>query len=194
MAVKMVVRVCLVVLAAVALASAACGSGKSAPSASASPASTAPAASTAASLPTTAVSLPTAAATPSTPRPSLTSEQKQNLVDIASKDANITHVMAGLSAPTSSVAAWANSQGTLIGGVVIMNLAQPATIDGEWRGISWDSSKVSYLITVYTAKFSNVTAVNAWIDLGKAAVVGWTADSGAHVEATPVIIATPAPQ
>ncbi len=132
-------------------------------------------------------------ATPPTPRPTLTSDLKQNLVDLASKDANIARVLAGLSAPKSSVAAWANSEGTLIGGVVVMELSQPATIDGEWRGVSWDSAKVSYLVTVYTAKFSNVTAVNVWIDLGKAAVIGWTPDAAAKAEATPVVVGTVSP-
>ena len=71
---------------------------------------------------------------------------------------------------------WANGQGTLIGAGVVMSLAQPATIEGEWRGITWmDSSKTKYGVTVYNAKLSNITTVDVWVDLAKG-TCGWLVD------------------
>jgi hypothetical protein len=125
----------------------------------------------------------------------MTQEQQQEILDLSSRDPNVSRILQGLSVANTKIAVWGNGQGTLIGGAVILTLSQAATIDGEWRGISWvDSSKTNYGVTIYTAKLSNVTAVNVWVDLAKGAVVGWTADSAAKPETTPVIISTPARQ
>jgi hypothetical protein len=103
--------------------------------------------------------------------------------------------MEGLSVSDSKLVLWENGEGTLIGGAMALNLAQPATIEGEWRSISWtDSSKSDYAVTIFTAKVSNVTTVNVWVDLRKGEVVGWSPNSDAKPETTPVIIATPATQ
>jgi len=104
-------------------------------------------------------------------------------------------VIQGLSISNTRLVVWANGQGVLVGASVAMSLEQPATIEGEWRGISWmDSSKTKYGVTVYNAKLSNVKTVDVWVDLGKGAVVGWSANSDAKVETGSVIIATPAAQ
>ena len=139
----------------------------------------------------TAISAPTTAASSST---SLTAAQQQEITDIASRDANVLRITQGLSIANTKVVAWSNSQGTLIGAGVAMSLAQPATIEGEWRSVSWDSSQTTYGVTVYTAKLSNVTTVNVWVDLTKGAVVAWSANRTATLETDPLIIATPATQ
>ena len=67
-----------------------------------------------------------------------------------------------------------------------MSLAQPATIEGEWRGITWmDSSQTQYGVTVYNAKLSSITTVDVWVDLAKESVVGWSTNSDVKVESGP---------
>jgi hypothetical protein len=123
--------------------------------------------------------------------PALTSDQQQQLLSIVSSDARITNLTSGVTVASSKLATWNTGQGTLIGGVQILTLTQPATMDEEWRGINWaDSAKSTYSVIVYTAKLSNVTRIDIWVDLQKGAVVGWSPNTDAKVEAGPTVVAT----
>ena len=103
--------------------------------------------------------------------------------------------MQGLNVTKSNLVLWTNGQGALVGAAMALTLTQPATIEGEWRSVSWmDAAKTKYGVTVYNAKLSNVTKVDVWVDLGKGAVVGWSPNSDAKVEMGPVMIATPSAQ
>jgi hypothetical protein len=195
----MMIRVCLVVSLALMVAAAGCKSEKATPSASATPERPSATPASVATLPASTPGVtPTAAAAPTTATPSdstLTSEQQQEILDLISRDPNVLRVMQGLAVANTKIVLWNNGQGTLIGCATAITLAQPATIDGEWRSVAWvDSSQTTYGVTIYTAKLSNVTTVNVWIDLGKGAVVGWSANSDAKVETGPVIITPPAIQ
>jgi hypothetical protein len=113
------------------------------------------------------------------------------MTSIVSADARVSALTSGLSTSASRLTAWTNSQGTLIGGVMILSLVQPATLEHEWRSIRWaDSTKTIYAVTVYTAKLSNVTTLNIWVDFQKRAVVGWSPNSDAKVETGPTVVAT----
>jgi len=113
------------------------------------------------------------------------------VVDLASQDPNVLRITQGLTVSQSNLVLWTNGQAAVIGGAVALTLSQP--IEGEWRSVNWvDSAKTNYGVTVYTARLSNVTTVDVWVDLGKGAVVGWSPNSDAKVETGPVIIATPA--
>ncbi|MGA2286254.1 MAG: hypothetical protein ABSG55_08310 [Dehalococcoidia bacterium] len=100
-------------------------------------------------------------------------------------------LISGLTTTSSKLAAWPNSQGTVIGGVMILSLVQPATLAHEWRSVSWaDSSRTTYVVTVYTAKLSNITTIDIWVDLQKGVVVGWSPNSDATIVTPPTIVAT----
>jgi hypothetical protein len=172
MGVRRVIRVCLVVSMALVVALTACQSDKAA-------------------LPTSTPAAPTTATSSNTP---LTAAQQQEITDLTSHDPNVLRITQGLSIANTEVVPWYNSQGTLIGAGVAMTLAQPATIEGEWRTVNWDSSRTLYGVTILTARLSNVTTINVWVDLTKGAVVGWSPNRTAKPETAPLIIATPATQ
>jgi hypothetical protein len=113
------------------------------------------------------------------------------MVSIVSNDARVQALISGLTTTSSKLAAWPNSQGTVIGGVMILSLVQPATLAHEWRSVSWaDSSRTTYVVTVYTAKLSNITTIDIWVDLQKGVVVGWSPNSDATIVTPPTIVAT----
>jgi hypothetical protein len=113
------------------------------------------------------------------------------MVDIVSADTRISALTSGLTTSKSQLAAWSNGQGTVIGGAMILALSQPATLEHEWRSISWaDSTRSTYTVTVYTAKLSNITTIDIWVDLQKGVVVGWSPNTDAHIDTPPTIVAT----
>jgi hypothetical protein len=128
---------------------------------------------------------------PEATSPTLTDEQRQQVIDIAVRDTHLKQLVGDRPLTVMGVYEWADGTGQLIGGVATLRLAQPSTLEGEWLGAVWDADQKAYNIVPYQAKYSEVTSLTAMVDLRNGGVAELKPDHAARPEGTPEALAPP---
>lgn len=100
--------------------------------------------------------------------PVLTSEQEQQVTDIALSDTRVRQLMAGHSYEVTGIVPWTGTGLRLIGAVVTLSFDNPTLVTGSWLAFSWscDRDPIPPPISVsYDATYDEVTSVQVFANL-----------------------------
>lgn len=92
------------------------------------------------------------------------------------------------------VVLWMQNSGPLVGAVVTLELAEPASVNGEWLGVVNDctpGASPAYYSVPYRQAGDNLGQVSVWVDLTRLQVVGVVPTPDPRYQWTPV--GTPEP-
>lgn len=98
--------------------------------------------------------------------PDLASDQRQQAIDMAINDPNVTQILGSQPYQVANVEPWTEGP-NLVGGVVRLNFAKPATVAGQWITLSWNCADRTMppRQVPYTATFSDLQFILVFSDL-----------------------------
>jgi len=123
--------------------------------------------------------------------PSLTAEQRQQITELALKDAHVSQLVQSQSPRVRDVVVWHNGP-QLLGGLVTLIFPEPTTIAGEWLDMNpidcaaaavptIPASKPLYGRLPVQATWSNVKQIMIFVDLPRQQVAGIAPDPEARL-------------
>jgi len=108
--------------------------------------------------------------------PTLTAAQKQQVTDIADRDATLRALLQGRGTSTKSLVAWTTERGTLLGGVITLSLDTPATLSVNGTTLFADPSTPP--VHTYTASIDLTAGVQYTIQInGDTSALTWAMPS-----------------